>query len=113
MGTLSALVLAGALGAGCLLGGCSSGSGETASTAAASSAVAESSAADSSAAVATAASGDLQERLKAANELAGKTMTKEEVEAILGPSVRFEMSSEGCERGVYAGIFYYDDFTVF
>ena len=51
------------------------------------------------------ASGD-----KAAAE---ELMSQDDVEDSVGKWADFEMSSEGCERGVYAGIFYYDNFTIF
>ncbi len=48
-----------------------------------------------------------------AEALIGKTLTREEIEAALGKCVKFDMSNEGCERGVYAGRFYFDKFTIF
>jgi len=32
--------------------------------------------------------------------------------AVIGTCGDFEMSSKGCERGVYAGLFYYDNFIL-
>lgn len=49
----------------------------------------------------------------AAEALIGQSLTKEEVEAAVGKWNDFDMSSNGCERGVYAGRFYYDDFNIF
>ena len=105
------------LGLGLCLVGCSSGGSDagaqSSSAAAASSSEAaaqqEAASGSSAAADAAGAASGVDEALT----LVGETKTKDEIEAILGPSNRFEMSSEGCERGVYAGIFYYDGYTVF
>lgn len=48
-----------------------------------------------------------------AQKLIGETLTQDEVKEKLGDWSNFEMSSEGCERGVYAGRFFYNDFTIF
>lgn len=48
-----------------------------------------------------------------AEALIGKTISQEKVKKSLGEWEKFDMSSEGCERGVYAGRFYYEDFTIF
>ncbi|MBA4698602.1 MAG: hypothetical protein H2212_04140 [Ruminococcus sp.] len=50
---------------------------------------------------------------KAAEELIGETISREEIEENVGKWEEFEMSSAGCERGVYAGKFYYEEFTIF
>lgn len=50
---------------------------------------------------------------KAAEELIGESVTQDEVKENVGSWKKFEMNNEGCERGVYAGIFYYDNFTIF
>ena len=50
---------------------------------------------------------------EAARGLIGQSLSRDEIEAAVGTVARFEMSNEGCERGVYKGIFYYDDFTIF
>ena len=50
---------------------------------------------------------------EAADNLIGESVTQEDVEDNVGVWKDFEMNSEGCERGVYAGIFYYDNFTIF
>lgn len=51
--------------------------------------------------------------IAAAEELVGQTMSRDEVQEALGEWENFEMTSNGCERGVYAGRFYYKDFTIF
>ena len=92
---------------GVLAVGCSS---SDAGDAAANTAAATDEATDASAdAGATAASGDIA----AAEALIGQEMTIDEVEAALGPASNFEMSAEGCERGVMQGIFYYDGFSIY
>lgn len=48
-----------------------------------------------------------------AEELIGKTISREEIEKNVGKWEEFEMSSAGCERGVYAGEFSYKDFKIF
>lgn len=73
--------------------------------------VAESSEGESSGTDATAVSEDSQK--DAAKALIGKSVSREDVEAAVGEWNDFQMSSEGCERGVYAGRFYYDGFTIF
>lgn len=57
-------------------------------------------------------SGSSEEK-KAAEKLIDKTMSREKVKKNVGEWEKFEMSSDGCERGVYAGKFYYKDFTIF
>ena len=96
------------MAAGCLVAGCASGSGDAASSSAASSPAA-SEAASSVTASASAASGGLAD----AEALIGQEMTMEEVEAALGPAKNFNMSAEGCERGVMQGIFYYEGYSVY
>ena len=49
----------------------------------------------------------------AAEELIDETASQDDLDESVGKWADFEMSSEGCERGVYAGIFYYDNFTIF
>lgn len=48
-----------------------------------------------------------------AESLVGQKLTRDEIDEKLGPCDDFQMSSEGCERGVYAGIFKYDGFTMY
>jgi hypothetical protein len=48
-----------------------------------------------------------------AEEFIGKTVSREEIQTGMGKWEKFEMSSKGCERGVYAGNFYYKDFVIF
>lgn len=48
-----------------------------------------------------------------AEELIGETISREEIEKKVGEWEEFEMSSAGCERGVYAGEFSYKDFKIF
>lgn len=50
---------------------------------------------------------------KAAEELIGETISRKKVKKSVGEWEKFEMSSAGCERGVYAGRFYYEDFIIF
>ena len=66
----------------------------------------------SSAASAAAAQSGTGERGKA-EALIGKTVSREDVQKAVGEWKKFEMSANGCERGVYAGRFYYQDFTIF
>lgn len=49
----------------------------------------------------------------AATALIDETLSRDEIEAAVGSCVKFEMSSNGCERGVYAGRFYYNDFNIY
>lgn len=51
--------------------------------------------------------------IEAAEKLIGETVSREEVQDSLGEWEKFEMSSNGCERGVYAGRFYYGDYIIF
>lgn len=51
--------------------------------------------------------------IEAAENLVGESVSREEVQKALGEWEDFEMSSDGCERGVYAGRFYYGGFTLF
>lgn len=53
------------------------------------------------------------EKKAAAEELIGETLSREEIEQKLGAWEEFDMNSAGCERGVYAGEFYYEDFQIF
>lgn len=50
---------------------------------------------------------------EAAEKLIGKKVSREQVKADVGEWNKFEMSNKGCERGVYAGNFYYKDFMIF
>jgi uncharacterized protein YceK len=60
------------------------------------------------------AAGDEAEGDKdAASALVGQKLSKEDIEAQVGTGERFEMSSAGCERGVYAGYFYYKNFSIY
>lgn len=49
---------------------------------------------------------------KAAKKLIGKTCTRKYIQKKVGKPKRFVMSNAGCERGVYAGNFYYKKFTI-
>jgi hypothetical protein len=49
---------------------------------------------------------------KAAKKLIGKTCTRKYIQNKVGKPKRFVMSNAGCERGVYAGNFYYKKFTI-
>ena len=49
---------------------------------------------------------------KAAEKLIDQTLSREEIEVAVGECEDFEMSSAGCERGVYSGKFFYKDFTI-
>ena len=49
---------------------------------------------------------------KAAEGLIDQTVSREEIEEIVGEWDDFEMSSAGCERGVYSGKFFYKDFII-
>lgn len=50
---------------------------------------------------------------EAAEKLIGENVTQDEVKENVGEWAKFEMNNEGCERGVYAGIFYYNNFIIF
>lgn len=50
---------------------------------------------------------------EAAEKLIEETLSREEIEKDLGKWDDFEMSSAGCERGVYSGKFFYKDFTIY
>jgi len=50
---------------------------------------------------------------EAAETLIDKTVSRDEVKENVGEWDRFEMDGNGCERGVYAGKFYYGDFTIY
>lgn len=50
---------------------------------------------------------------EAAEDLIDKTVSRDEVKESVGEWERFEMDGNGCERGVYAGKFYYGDFTIY
>lgn len=51
--------------------------------------------------------------MEAAEALIDKTVSRDEVKESVGEWDRFEMDGNGCERGVYAGKFYYSDFTIY
>lgn len=104
------LVFALMMGAGCLVVGCSSSDAGAGGDAAATEATAtDGAAAEGDGAAAASGTADIA----AAEALIGQEMTIDEVEAALGPADRFDMSAEGCERGVMQGIFYYDGFSVY
>lgn len=50
---------------------------------------------------------------EAAEALIDQTVSRDEIEASVGKWDKFEMDGNGCERGVYAGLFYYEDFTLY
>ena len=50
---------------------------------------------------------------EAAETLIDKTVSRDEVKENVGEWDRVEMDGNGCERGVYAGKFYYGDFTIY
>lgn len=54
--------------------------------------------------------GNMKDSAKA---LIGSTLSMEEIKEKLGKYKKFNMSSDGCERGVYAGRFYYEGFNIF
>lgn len=49
---------------------------------------------------------------KAAKKLIGKLCTRKYIEKKVGKPKKFVMSNAGCERGVYAGNFYYKGFMI-
>lgn len=57
-------------------------------------------------------SNDSNYKLKA-ESLIGEVVSQDDVSKKVGQWKDFNMSSEGCERGVYAGNFYYDNFMIF
>lgn len=59
------------------------------------------------------ASSSASSEKETAEQLIGKTISREEIEKNVGKWEEFEMSSAGCERGVYAGEFSYKDFKIF
>lgn len=53
------------------------------------------------------------ETMKATAEgLIGEELTMEEIQEKIGQYENFDLDSNGCERGVMAGLFYYKGFTV-
>ena len=48
----------------------------------------------------------------AAEALIGEQVTMEDIEEKVGKYEDFQMDSNGCERGVFAGLFYYKGFTI-
>lgn len=60
-------------------------------------------------------SGINQSELKQKTEaeaLIGEKITQEDIQSKVGKWNDFEMSSESCERGVYAGKFFYNSFII-
>lgn len=53
-----------------------------------------------------------EEQLAAAQALIGETVTQDDIKEKVGDWNDFEMSSAGCERGVYSGKFYYGTFII-
>lgn len=49
---------------------------------------------------------------KEAEKLLDQTVTREEIEEKVGEWNNFEMDGAGCERGVYAGKFFYDNILI-
>ena len=49
---------------------------------------------------------------KEAEKLLDQTVTREEIENKVGEWNNFEMDGAGCERGVYAGKFFYDNILI-
>lgn len=49
---------------------------------------------------------------KEAEKLLDQTVTHEEIEKKVGEWNNFEMDGAGCERGVYAGKFFYDNILI-
>lgn len=49
---------------------------------------------------------------EAAEALIGQTLTRDEIEAAVGECEQFDMNNNGCERGVYAGKFFYKGFSI-
>ena len=50
--------------------------------------------------------------LKAAEKLIDQTVSREEIEEQVGEWNNFELDGAGCERGVYAGKFFYDNIII-
>ncbi len=61
----------------------------------------------------SATNSDSKASIKKAESLIGKSVSQDDVKSIVGNWKDFEMSNKGCERGVYAGRFYYDKFIIF
>lgn len=49
---------------------------------------------------------------KAAEKLIDQTVSREEIEEQVGKWNNFELDGAGCERGVYAGKFFYDNIII-
>ena len=49
---------------------------------------------------------------EAAEKMIDQTVTREEIEEKVGEWNDFELDGNGCERGVYAGKFYYDNIRI-
>lgn len=59
-------------------------------------------------------SGEADDSMKAAAEtLIDQTVSRDKVKEEVGEWKDFEMDGNGCERGVYAGRFYYDGFIIY
>lgn len=48
-----------------------------------------------------------------AETLIDQTVSRDEIEKTVGKWNRFELDGNGCERGVYAGKFYYENFILY
>ena len=48
----------------------------------------------------------------AAEKLIDQTVTRDEIEEKVGEWNNFELDGAGCERGVYAGKFFYDNILI-
>lgn len=57
--------------------------------------------------------GALKGDKKAAETLIEETVSREKIEETVGKWNEFELDGNGCERGVYAGKFYYEDFMIY
>lgn len=55
---------------------------------------------------------DYKKMKEAAEALIGEELTMEQVEEQIGAYEEFRLDSNGCERGVMAGLFYYKGFTL-
>lgn len=50
---------------------------------------------------------------EAAEVLIDQTVSRDKIEEEVGEWNDFELDGNGCERGVFAGRFFYDDFTIY
>lgn len=55
---------------------------------------------------------DFEAMKEKAESMIGEQVTREDIEREIGPFEEFALDSNGCERGVMAGLFYYKGFTV-